>query len=51
MKTQTNKAINRASEVLAKTKALEDMKKTGIKPISKEQESQLQEFLRNKVQF
>lgn len=46
-----DKSIEDASQALAKTKALEDMKKAGVKPISEEQGNQIQQFLRNKVQF
>lgn len=45
------KVIRNAQDALAKTKALEDMKRQGIKPISKEQENQLTQYLKNKVQF
>lgn len=43
--------IKIAEQALTKTKALEDMKKAGTNTLVIEKESELQEFLKNKVQF
>lgn len=43
--------INNLEVALAKTKALEDMKRNGTSTEVLKKESELQEFLRTKIQF